>query len=37
MNNSDTRAKQHFASIGIGGMSLYAVLLAFAVFKDVVI
>ena len=37
MSNSDTKAKQHFKSIAIGGMALYALLLSFAVLKDVII
>ena len=37
MTNTDTKTKQHFTSIAIGGMTLYAVLLACVVFKDIVV
>ena len=37
MTRNETKANQHFASIAIGGMTLYAVLLTFAVLKDVVV
>ena len=37
MTRSNTTTKQHFSSIAIGGMTLYAVLLTFAVFKDVMV
>lgn len=37
MTRTDTKAKQHFTSVAIGGMTLYALLLTFAVLKDVMV
>ena len=37
MTRTDTKANQYFVSIAIGGMTLYALLLTVAVFKDVIV
>ena len=37
MTRNETKTNQHFASIAIGGMTLYAVLLSLAVLKDLVV
>ena len=37
MTRKSTKANHHFTSITLGGMTLYAVLLTFAILKDAVI
>jgi hypothetical protein len=37
MTRTDTKAKQHFISIAIGGMTLYAALIALSAITDMVV